>query len=727
MAGNNVRIGALRYDIIADSSLFSRGLKTASKMSRKLAKDIALTRTPLERYKKELLQARKALKANLIDERAYLHTKKRLRAQYVQENALINKHTHKLLLNTKAKNANAAASSRMNLANIGGAAASMFGGRGGAAVGRGIGIGAMAGGPAGIGLAAGFAGAYATARMMEEFGDLQEAATDLKVFLGEEFGEESANAFRKIARESSLTTAGLIKNARVWASYGLETDNIVDMVERLGIAAGGEREAFDNLTRAMAQVNAAGKLMGQEKNQLINAGFSLKIIADEAGVSMTNFAKSMEEGAISAEHVNNALIKATNEGGLYFGRLEKKSKTLNGQLDLLTNNFNDLFANLGESGEGGFSVLLKSLNEVLSEASSVISQANELEKSRQETLRLRRLLEPGEQQQESVGPGISSSFSPGSVGTNEFARAFKSGFGAYFDEDVEWYKKPITGMQRFWTQLVKSEQEVYLEQQQRLQQDREEQERLRAEAEKRGIKTSTEGTGGDPNLLADTTSENLADAAKQAAGLPGNLGPGTIDEYNFIRDKMMEDRNLAMKSLGQLQEQTKQLKIMNGEGSRPKPGVWSPRYSRRNSKHQQAMRASAGLLEESTRSELLPITGFEPKGIPNPQFGMSAVDQVKSEYKAKRRGIYDKWKSMPSSSDFRSPDYLDSKKEREGYEKEASELRTRYNRDLEEAKEQDETSNEWAMFLATSFKETVAEQTRELTGGEDKQFEGVGE
>lgn len=123
----------------------------------------------------------------------------------------------------------------------------------------------------------------------------------------------------------------------------------------------------------------------------------------------------------------------------------------------------------------------------------------------------------------------------------------------------------------------------------------------------------------------------------------------------------------------------------------------------------------------------LPITGYEPKGIPNPQFGMSAVDQVKSEYKAKRRGIYDKWKSMPSSSDFRSPDYLDSKKEREGYEKEASELRTRYNRDLEEAKEQDETSNEWAMFLATSFKETVAEQTRELTGGEDKQFEGVGE
>ena len=382
MAGNNVRIGALRYDIIADSSLFTQGVTKASRMSRKLAKDIAVTRTPMERYRKEIFQLNRARKAGLVDERAYMHAKKRIKAQLREETALLQKNTRQTLLNTKAKNANARAGG-LNFANIGGAAASMYGGRGGAAVGRGIGIGAMAGGATGVGLAAFFGGSFALARMMEEFGDLQEAATDLKVFLGEEFGEESANAFRKIARESSLTTEGLIKNARVWASYGLETENIVDMVERLGIAAGGEREAFDNLTRAMAQVNAAGKLMGQEKNQLINAGFSLKIIADEAGVAMTDFSKAMEEGLITAEHVNNALIKATSEGGLYFGRLEKKAQTLNGQMDLLANNFNDLFANLGESQAGLISSVLNKLNSTVSSASAVISEANELERMRQ--------------------------------------------------------------------------------------------------------------------------------------------------------------------------------------------------------------------------------------------------------------------------------------------------------------------------------------------------------
>ena len=122
--------------------------------------------------------------------------------------------------------------------------------------------------------------------------------------------------------------------------------------------------------------------MGQEKNQLVNAGFDLKLIADEAGVSMTNFAKAMESGAISADHVNAALFKATSEGGLYFGRLEAKAKTLNGQLDLVANNFNDLFANLGEQGSGVFSAILTQLNDTLSEVSKVVSEANELERLR---------------------------------------------------------------------------------------------------------------------------------------------------------------------------------------------------------------------------------------------------------------------------------------------------------------------------------------------------------
>jgi hypothetical protein len=52
-------------------------------------------------------------------------------------------------------------------------------------------------------------------------------------------------------------------------------------------------------------------------------------------------------------------------------------------MDLLANNFNDLFANLGESQAGLISSVLNKLNSTISSASAVISEANELERMRQ--------------------------------------------------------------------------------------------------------------------------------------------------------------------------------------------------------------------------------------------------------------------------------------------------------------------------------------------------------
>ncbi len=548
---------------------------------------------------------------------------------------------------------------------------------------------------------------------MEEFGDLQAAATDLKVFLGEEFGEESAKAFRKIARESSLTTKGLIKNARVWASYGLETDNIVDMVERLGIAAGGEREAFDNLTRAMAQVNAAGKLMGQEKNQLINAGFSLKIIADEAGVSMTNFAKAMEEGAISAEHVNNALIKATDEGGLYFGRLEKKSKTLNGQLDLLTNNFNDLFANLGESKTGFFSTILNQLNETLANASKAISQANELEKTKERTRKYEQFGRDPASREEAFIRGSSER-----IGSSRREQDIRN---QLFDKELFDFIGDKTGFNaiseflsgaRSFSEIFESENQLRLKRIERQRQADQREQTAKKAAIQRGMPEPEKGTGGDPNVVAGTTAENLADAAKQAAGLPGNLGPGTIDEYNFIRDKMMEDRNLAMKSFLEEKEQTKQLKILNGEKG-------GHRTNRRHHPSRQGLRTRLGMDPQ-------PITGREPR-VPAAE-SMSAEEQVEAAYQKESRKIWDKWRMMNAVNTTEGTYGIRmNPEEKEGYLNEIRPIRERYKKDLEAAREQDQSTKEWTTFLASEFKTSIEAQTRNLTGGEDKQFEGVGE
>lgn len=717
MAGKNVRIGALRYDIIADSTLFSQGVSKAARMSKKLAKDIALTRTPLERMRREMMQANKALQAGLLDQKAYSHAQKRIMRQFHEENALVAKNTRAQLRNAKAKNANAAASRKMNLANIGGAAASFFGGRGGAAIGRGIGIGAMAGGTAGFGLAGLFAGSFAVTRMMEEFGKLEEATTDLKVFLGDAFGEKTAKQFRKIARETSLTTQGLIKNARVWASYGLETENIVEVVNRLGIAAGGEAEAFDNLTRAFAQVNAAGKLMGQEKNQLINAGFSLKIIADEAGISMENFSKAMEEGAISAEHVNDALFKATDKGGLYFGRLEKKAQTLNGQLDLVANNFNDLFANLGEQQSGLFGTILREINETLSEVNKVISKANELEQTRLKVKALEGRPEAPEGPIDNLMARFSSAYTQAMEGEDfRFPEEYRSflrgpgkegGFADLPTEHAEQMVDQILRTGRALRALASSTEENAARVQ--AQQQREDAELRRLEKDKVKVQEQNQAL----NLLA-TDDQPLTEAAKQAAGLPGKLGPGTIDEYNFIRDKMMQDRDLARRSLDELQKQTVELKKLTGEDG----GNW-----RRKQFMQKHPRPSS--MQQSLMPT--PIPGVYDPAVPPPEPGMSAVQTVKERYRREHRELYDKWASMDQvDTEFGSYNRFLNDIEKRGYSNEAVELRAQYKKDLKAAKLQDAELNARIEQLGSQdVVGAIEEQTRALTKNEDKQLEGV--
>jgi tape measure domain-containing protein len=108
------------------------------------------------------------------------------------------------------------------------------------------------------------------------------------------------------------------------------------------------------LARALAQVNNMGKLMGQEKNQLVNAGFNLKYVAEAAGVTMEEFQDAMKNGEISAEHVMEALDKMVSRGGTHFGLLNARAETLNGSMDRTGEKFNRLFRDIGESESGLF-------------------------------------------------------------------------------------------------------------------------------------------------------------------------------------------------------------------------------------------------------------------------------------------------------------------------------------------------------------------------------------
>ena len=250
---------------------------------------------------------------------------------------------------------------RRNRARMAGMAASGVSGLG--MGGRAAGAARFLGGAAGLGGPAAALGlGFGTVSLLKEsvsaFAKLESQVEGMKSLFGEDIAVQLNDQFRALAKTTILTNSQLIENARTWASYGLTTEGLTDRLKRLGTVAGGNSEKFRALTIAFAQVNAQGKLMGQEKNQLINAGFSLKAVADAAGISMDDFADSMKNGEITAEHLNEALVKVTSEGGMFAGYLEKQAETINGKITILSSSWEEFLVALGESEQGPASFII---------------------------------------------------------------------------------------------------------------------------------------------------------------------------------------------------------------------------------------------------------------------------------------------------------------------------------------------------------------------------------
>lgn len=181
-------------------------------------------------------------------------------------------------------------------------------------------------------IVAGFAGlALALKKATENAMQLRKTTIDLSVLMGnsDEAAAGLIRRFQKLARETPLTTTQLAEGARQLMSFGRESKFVVEDLKALGTIAGGDVERLRLLTKAFADVTAAGKLQGQELRQFTNQGFNpLRKMVEMTGESYDSLRKKMEDGAISAEMVSKALAASAEQ---YSERLTKAMDTIGGQ------------------------------------------------------------------------------------------------------------------------------------------------------------------------------------------------------------------------------------------------------------------------------------------------------------------------------------------------------------------------------------------------------------
>ena len=184
-------------------------------------------------------------------------------------------------------------------------------------------------------------------------GEFQSMQTAIETMVGKDMADSLMSQLKEMAKISPLTLTDMVDAEKMMLGFNIEAEDTIRYLQALSDVSMGDANKFKSLTLAFSQMSAAGKLMGQDLNQMINAGFNpLQIIAEKTGKSISTLKDEMSKGAISAEMVQQAFIDATSAGGKFYQMSENASKTINGQLSMMQDALDNAFNEMGQASEG---------------------------------------------------------------------------------------------------------------------------------------------------------------------------------------------------------------------------------------------------------------------------------------------------------------------------------------------------------------------------------------
>lgn len=144
---------------------------------------------------------------------------------------------------------------------------------------------------------------------------------------------------KKDAAKTPFDVAGLTQANQLLISAGVGADDAREDVIALGnaiSATGGGNEELSRMAVNLQQIKNVGKASALDIKQFAYAGIDLYgLLADYMGVAR----EEAVEMDITYEQLTGALKFASQQGGKYFGAMEEQSKTLNGQISTLKDNF----------------------------------------------------------------------------------------------------------------------------------------------------------------------------------------------------------------------------------------------------------------------------------------------------------------------------------------------------------------------------------------------------
>jgi tape measure domain-containing protein len=220
-------------------------------------------------------------------------------------------------------------------------------------------------------LAVAFGGIQAARFVFAKTAELESQSRSLAILAG------SAKKAGQIIKElqdlgavTPFTSTELIDSAKRLQAFGVEADKVVETTRRLADASGATGAELSGLVTAYGQVQAKGRLQGEELLQFQERGIALQEeLRKMYGMTGEEFQKALSKGQVSAKAVEVALANLTSTGGKYANGAIAQSDTLNGRLSTLQDGVDALARRIGQ-------VLTPALKAIFNQAIAVVDAIN---------------------------------------------------------------------------------------------------------------------------------------------------------------------------------------------------------------------------------------------------------------------------------------------------------------------------------------------------------------
>lgn len=203
--------------------------------------------------------------------------------------------------------------------------------------------------------------------------ELESQARSLQVLTGSaQKAAQIIQQLKQLGAVTPFTSSELIDAAKRLQAFGVETDKVVETTRRLADVSGATGAELQGLVTAYGQVQAKGRLQGEELLQFQERGVALQEeLRKMYGLSGDEFQKALEKGRISAAAVEVAIQRLTDAGGKYANGAIAQSDTLAGKFSTLQDGIESIAGAIGTA-------LSPAIKAILNEAIFAVNAINDL-------------------------------------------------------------------------------------------------------------------------------------------------------------------------------------------------------------------------------------------------------------------------------------------------------------------------------------------------------------